>query len=217
MKTKIGVFDSGLGGLSVANAIRVALPEYEVIFRNDEHHVPYGKRDPEEILGFIVPIFEELIAEGCKVIVVACNTVTTTLIGQLRDQFEVPLVAIEPMVKPASKLTQTGVIAVCATPTTLNSERYAELKRQYAKDVTIIEPDCSDWSDMIKNREVDQDKIAKQINNALEKNADTIVLACTHYHWIEEEINQLTLGKAKVIQPTRETILQLKKVLLQLQ
>ena len=217
MKTKIGVFDSGLGGLSVANAIRVALPEYEVIFRNDEHHVPYGKRDPEEILGFIVPIFEELIAEGCKVIVVACNTVTTTLIGQLRDQFEVPLVAIEPMVKPASKLTQTGVIAVCATPTTLNSERYAELKRQYAKDVTIIEPDCSDWSDMIQNREVDQDKIAKQINNALEKNADTIVLACTHYHWIEEEINQLTLGKAKVIQPTRETILQLKKVLLQLQ
>lgn len=216
MKSKIGVFDSGLGGLSVANAIRVALPEYEVIFRNDEHHVPYGKRDPEEILGFIVPIFEELIAEGCKVIVVACNTVTTTLIGQLRDQFEVPLVAIEPMVKPASKLTQTGVIAVCATPTTLNSERYAELKRQYAKDVTIIEPDCSDWSDMIQNREVDQDKIAKQINNALEKNADTIVLACTHYHWIEEEINQLTLGKAKVIQPTRETILQLKKVLLQL-
>ena len=217
MKTKIGVFDSGLGGLSVANAIRVALPEYEVIFRNDEHHVPYGKRDPEEILGFIVPIFEELIAEGCKVIVVACNTVTTTLIGQLRDQFEVPLVAIEPMVKPASKLTQTGVIAVCATPTTLNSERYAELKRQYAKDVTIIEPDCSDWSDMIQNREVDQDKIAKQINSALDENADTIVLACTHYHWIEDEINQLTLGKAIVIQPTRETILQLKKVLLQLQ
>lgn len=217
MKTKIGVFDSGLGGLSVANAIRVALPEYEVIFRNDEHHVPYGKRDPEEILGFIVPIFEELIAEGCKVIVVACNTVTTTLIGQLRDQFEVPLVAIEPMVKPASKLTQTGVIAVCATPTTLNSERYAELKRQYAKDVTIIEPDCSDWSEMIQNREVDQDKIAKQINRALEKNADTLVLACTHYHWIEDEINQLSLGKAKVIQPTRETILQLKKVLLQLQ
>ena len=217
MKTKIGVFDSGLGGLSVANAIRVALPEHEVVFRNDEHHVPYGKRDPEEIMGFIVPIFEELIDAGCKVIIVACNTVTTTLISQIRERFSIPLVAIEPMVKPASQMTKTGVIAICATPTTLNSERYAELKRQYAKNVTVIEPDCSDWSDMIQNKEVDQNKIAKQINKALDKNADTVVLACTHYHWIEDEINQLTSGRAKVIQPTHETLLQLKKVLLQLQ
>jgi len=216
MNPKIGVFDSGLGGLSVANSIRSALPEHEVIFRNDEHHVPYGKRDPEEILGFIVPIFEELIEEGCKVIVVACNTVTTTLITQLREQFSTPLVAIEPMVKPAAKLSKTGVIAICATPTTLHSARYAELKNKYAKDVTVLEPDCSDWSDMIQNRDVDQRKIAHEIERAIDKQADIIVLACTHYHWIEDEINQLTLGKAKVIQPAHETILQLKKVLLQL-
>lgn len=217
MNPKIGVFDSGLGGLSVANAIRSALPEHEVIFRNDEHHVPYGKRDPEELLGFIVPIFEELIEEGCKVIVVACNTVTTTLITQLREQFSVPLVAIEPMVKPAAKLTKTGVIAICATPTTLQSSRYAELKHQYAKDVTVLEPDCSDWSDMIQNRDVDQRKIAHEIDRAIDKQADVIALACTHYHWIEDEINDLANGRATIIQPTQPTISQLKKVLLQLQ
>lgn len=217
MNPKIGVFDSGLGGLSVANAIRKALPEHEVVFRNDEQHVPYGKRLPEEIYNFIVPIFDELIEEGCKVIVVACNTVTTTLIGQLREKFVVPLVAIEPMVKPAAKLSKTGVVAVCATPTTLNSDRYSELKQEYGQGITILEPNCSDWSSMIQNKEVDQRRIANEINEVIAKRADVIVLACTHYHWIEDEINELAEGKAVVIQPTQATIKQLIKVLGQLQ
>lgn len=84
---KVGVFDSGVGGLSVANAIRAALPDVEVVLREDKEHVPYGTRKPDEIFGFITPIFESMIAEGCKVIVVACNTVTTTLIGRVRSHF----------------------------------------------------------------------------------------------------------------------------------
>src|SRR5688572_7572234 len=132
---KIGVFDSGVGGLSVANAIRAELPEHEVLLREDKEHVPYGSRTPEEILGFVVPIFQEMVAAGCQVIVVACNTVTTTLIGELRERFTLPLVAIEPMVKPAAAMTKSGVIAVCATPATLASPRYAWLKNEYAQGV----------------------------------------------------------------------------------
>ena len=91
---KIGVFDSGVGGLSVANAIKQALPENEIVLREDREHVPYGTRTPEEILGFVVPIFEEMVADGCQVIVVACNTVSTNVIIQLRELFSVPLVAL---------------------------------------------------------------------------------------------------------------------------
>ena len=111
---KIGVFDSGIGGLSVAKAIEKALPEHEVIFRNDSRHVPYATRPVAEILRFVVPIFQTLVDDGCSVIVVACNTVSTTLIDELRALFSVPLIAIEPMVKPAAKLTTAGVIAICA-------------------------------------------------------------------------------------------------------
>ena len=135
---KIGVFDSGVGGLSVANAITAALPEHEVLLREDREHVPYGLRAPEELLGFVVPILKELVDAGCAVIVVACNTVSTTLIDELRERFTVPLLAFAPMVKPAAAMTKTKVIAVCATPTTLASKRYAELKKDFPADITVL-------------------------------------------------------------------------------
>jgi glutamate racemase len=210
---KIGVFDSGVGGLSVANAVQAALPDAEVLLKQDKGHVPYGLRPPEEILGFVVPIFQDMVEEGCQVIVVACNTVTTTLIDKLRERFSLPLIAIEPMVKPAAGLTKTKTIAVCATPTTLASPRYAWLKQEYAQGITVLEPDCSDWSAMIEDQKVNEAAIASRINEVLSKNADVIVLACTHYHWIEEEINTLAAGKAQVIQPEPAIIEQLKRVL----
>src|SRR5690348_7793734 len=140
---KIGVFDSGVGGLAIANAIKKALPDLEVILREDKAHLPYGKRSPEEIMGFVVPIFRELIDAGCQAIVVACNTVTTTLIEDLRHKFNLPMVAIEPMIKPAAELTKNKIITVCATPTTLASPRYAWLKQTYAQGIKVLEPDCS--------------------------------------------------------------------------
>ncbi|PIZ61499.1 glutamate racemase [Candidatus Saccharibacteria bacterium CG_4_10_14_0_2_um_filter_52_9] len=213
---KIGVFDSGVGGLSVANAIGTALPDHEVILRDDRKHVPYGLRPPEEILGFVVPIFQELVDTGCQVIVVACNTVTTTLIGELRQRFKIPLVAIEPMVKPAASLTKTKVIAVCATPTTLASSRYAQLKVEFAKDITVLEPDCSDWPVMIEDGQRDQQKIDSRITQVLTAGADVIVLACTHYHWIEDEITKLAKGRAQILQPEPAVIEQLKRVLARL-
>jgi glutamate racemase len=213
---KIGVFDSGIGGKSVADAIALALPNDEIIFANDSEHVPYGTREPQEIFSFIVPIFQNLVDNGCQVIVVACNTVTTTLIEQLRQTFNVPFVAVEPMVKPAAQLTGSKVIAVCATPTTLASPRYAELKNLYAKNITVMEPDCSDWSGLIEQNEITEAEIAKDILPALELGADVIVLGCTHYHWIEQEITEITGGKAIILQPEQALITQLKRVILQL-
>jgi glutamate racemase len=213
---KIGVFDSGVGGLSVARAIEKALPEHEVIFLNDSQHLPYGTKPPKEILGFVVPIFQELVDKGCQVIVVACNTVSATLIKELRTRFSLPLISTEPMVKPAAEQTKTGVIAVCATPTTLASQRYAWLKKTYAPEVKVVEPDCSDWTSMIESNLVDWQKISDRITEALDKKADVIVLGCTHYHWVEAEIKQIAAGRAKVLQPEQPVIDQLRRVLARL-
>lgn len=210
---KIGVFDSGVGGVSMADAVRKALPAAEVMLRQDSKHVPYGLRRPEEILGFVVPIFQDLVDAGCDAIVVACNTVTTTLISELRRRFDVPLVAVEPMVKPAAELTESRVVAVCATPATLASPRYAKLKEEYAKNIRVLEPDCSDWAAMIEHRRVEQAAITSRIKAVLDDGADIIVLACTHYHWIEAEIKALAAGRARVLQPEAAIIRQLKRVL----
>lgn len=185
---KIGVFDSGLGGLSVAQAIEKELPQHEVLFRHDRSHVPYGDKPLDQIFGFVLPILRDMEAAGCEVIVVACNTVTTNMIAELRTACQVPLVAIEPMVKPAAKLTKSGIIAVCATPNTLASPRYAQLKSGYAQNLTVLEPDCSQWSKLIEDNAIDEAAIRTQIDDVLAAGADVIALACTHYHWIDQKI-----------------------------
>lgn len=214
---KIGVFDSGVGGEAVAKKIKKALPEHEIILREDKEHVPYGSREPNEILGFIIPIFQSMIDDGCKIIVVACNTVTTTLINEIREKFAIPFVAIEPMVKPASALTKTGVITICATPATLKSERYKLLKNEFTQGVKVIEPDCSKWARLIEANEIDQNSITEMVNDSISQKSDVIVLACTHYQWIESDIKEIAGDKAQVIEPSAATIEQLKKVISQLQ
>lgn len=211
----IGVFDSGIGGLSVAKAIEKSLPQHKVIFINDKENVPYGTKSPEELFKLVLPIINEL-AKKCEVIVIACNTVSTTLITQLREQLKVPLIAMEPMIKPAAEQTKSGKITVCATPTTLRSDRYKWLKTEYAKDVEVIEPDCSDWSYMIESKQVDRQKISKIVNESCEKGSDVIVLGCTHYHWIEDIIDKEAQGRALVIQPEQPVVDQLKRVIEQL-
>ena len=211
--SKIGVFDSGIGGKSVELAIQKALPDAEILYVNDAAHMPYGDKTPQQLLGFMVPILQDLERQKCEVIVVACNTATTTLITELRRQIATPLVGIEPMVKPAAKATKTGVIAVCATPATLKSERYAWLKNEYAQGLKVLEPDCSKWAYMIEHNQVNDALIAQQIEALCEQNADVIVLGCTHYHWIEEKIRAMAAGRAQIIQPEQAVIAQLKRVL----
>lgn len=210
--TRIGVFDSGIGGQSVANAISRAIPDATVTFVNDRQNVPYGSKTPQELLKLVLPILQDL-SSKTDIIVVACNTVSTTLITELRKQIKIPLIAMEPMVKPAAEQTKSKIIAVCATPTTLASQRYGWLKANYAKDVKVLEPDCSDWSAMIEDDQVDKDKVGARITAVCDKGADVIVLGCTHYHWIEDLIKQIVQGRATVLQPEPAVIRQLQRVI----
>lgn len=213
---KLGVFDSGIGGLSVATAIKQALPEHEVLFKNDAKHVPYGSRSMDEVLAFTLPILQSLVLDGVCCIVIACNTVSTNLIEVLRPLIDVPLIAMEPMVKPAAQLTKSGVIAVCATPATLASERYDWLKRTYGSDIRVLEPDCSAWAAMIEANTIDVQAVELLVRDLLTHGADVIVLGCTHYHWIEELIKQSAAGRAKVLQPEQPVITELRRVLARL-
>jgi glutamate racemase len=217
MKRKIiGVFDSGVGGLSVVHAIEKALPEHSVLFENDTQNVPYGTKSPEQLLSLVLPILQNMQNRGCNVIVIACNTITTTLIPKLRQLITVPLIGMEPMIKPATSQTNSGVIAVFATPTTLASQRYHQLKKDYAKNTTVLEPNCSDWAFMIENNQLDQQKIKTITEEVCRQGADIIVLGCTHYHWIEELIKESAGERATVLQPEQPVISQISRVLQQL-
>lgn len=175
--------------------------------------MPYGDKTPAQLLSFVIPILNDLIAQGCNTIIIACNTVTVTLIDQLRERIDIPLIGIEPMIKPAAQTTKTGTIAVCATPTTLASKRYAQLKSSFAQRVNVIEPDCHKWAYMIEHDHINQQLISQQVNEMCQSGADVIVLGCTHYHWIEGIVKKAAAGRAQIIQPEAAVIRQLKKVL----
>lgn len=211
---KIGVFDSGVGGQSVVDAIKKQLPDLEILYETDKENIPYGGKTPKQLLELVIPKLKKLEQRGCDVIVVACNTVTTTIINEVRRQISTPIVAIEPMVRPACMLTKTKKIAICATPATLKSPRYRELLAQNAKGVKVFEPNCSDWAYLIENNEHNMENIKADIIEPLEQGCDVIVLACTHYHWIEDEIKEVAKQfGAAVIQPEQATINRLKQVL----
>jgi len=211
--SKIGVFDSGIGGRSVANALEKAFPEDEVIFISDSINLPYGTKTPEKLKELVKPKMEELTIKGVDIIVIACNTVSTTILDYVNQIVDVPVVGVVPMVEEASKITKSNIIAVCATPTTLLSAKYSQLKNKYAQNIKFIEPDCSRWTEMIENNEVNEAEITQKIKNACDSGADVIILGCTHYHWIEELIKRIVQNKAIVIQPENKITAEVRPLL----
>lgn len=210
---KIGVFDSGVGGRSFILAISIRFPEAEIVYKDDRENVPYGNKPPEELLKLSLPIFHEFEQENCDVVLVACNTITTNIISELRKNITIPLVGVEPMIKPASEISKTRTIAVCATPATLSSNRYTILKQQFATGLEVFEPDCNNWAYMIENNMQNELELKNMTESLRKKNVDVVVLGCTHYHWIEDELRALCLPDIQVIQPIEPVLNQLERVL----
>lgn len=210
---KIGVFDSGVGGMSVVNAVQYALPKAEILFKNDKANLPYGTKSKNELLALTAPIVNEFENEQVSAIVIACNTVSTTILAELKESSSVPVIGFVPMIKPAAQISKTNVITVCATPATLASSRYAELKSEFGADLTILEPDCSDWAELIEQNQLAEARINEVIQLSKTNNADVIVLGCTHYHWIEDQLNLLSGAGINVIQPTDAVIAELRRAI----
>lgn len=200
---KLGVFDSGIGGKAVAKSLERSFPDAEIIRVDDHENVPYGDKSQQEIQKLTDNAIQPLLSSGCDIIILACNSATAAAIEFLRQKYPAQVfIGLEPMIKPAVELTRSGIIAVCATPSTLKSSRYHRLKEKFASDTTILEPDCSQWARLIEDSEINEKHISDVISPLLDAGADVIVLACTHYHWINLEIAKLADGKATVIQPS---------------
>ena len=203
----IGVFDSGIGGLSVANAIYGLLPHESMIYYADTGRVPYGPRPRAQIQAFAHEITAFLLNKGCKMIVVACNTATAAALEDLRRAWpDVDFVGMEPAVKPAAAATRNGRVGVMATLATISSERYAELMRRYAAGVEVYEDPCLGLVPLIERGLLDHpetDALLDEIlNPMLARDIDTLVLGCTHYPFILPRINaKLAGGDRRVIDP----------------
>jgi len=213
----IGVFDSGVGGKSVALALEQNFPQHRIHYVEDKKNIPYGKKSPEQLLSLVQPIIDIMVSDGCNLIVIACNSVTTTIIDQIRSSVSIPIIGVEPMIADASSRTKSGIIAVCATPTTLKSLRYRQLLEQYASHMVVLEPDCSEWASMIEQNQIDHAIIRNHIHDVCQQGADVIVLGCTHYHWIEDQIRSVTQNyNCQILQPEQNIINEVKLTLEQL-
>jgi len=197
----IGVFDSGVGGISVLKAIREQMPEESVIYFGDQGHVPYGSRSMEQIQTFSEAITRFLLAQGAKIIVVACNTASAAALKYLREKFpDVPFVGMEPAVKPAAEYTQTGKVGVLATPATFQGALYSSVVERFANGVELLQDTCPGLVQQIEQGNLDGEETRRILEEALlpmlEQNIDTVVLGCTHYPFVIPLIQRI-VGDAK--------------------
>jgi len=213
----IGVFDSGVGGISVLRAIREQLPEEPVIYFGDQRHVPYGSRSMEQIQKFSEAITRFLLGQGAKIVVVACNTASAAALNSLREKFpEVPFVGMEPALKPAAEYTQTGRVGVLATPATFQGTLYASVVERFASGVELMQNTCPGLVQQIEQGNLDGKATRRILEEALlpmlENNIDTVVLGCTHYPFVIPVIQQIVGNKVRVIDPAPAVAKQVRRV-----
>lgn len=202
----IGILDSGVGGLSVLVHLRQRLPAENMLYVADQAHIPYGPRPASEILSFTAGITRFLLRNDAKLIVVACNTATAAALDDLRLMFpDVPFVGMEPAVKPAALATRTGRVGVLATPSTLNSHRYAGLMARYAGAIRVYEDPCTGLVQLIEAGALDSPEtralLHRVVDPMLAEGVDTLVLGCTHYPFIRPLLEEISGEGVAIIDP----------------
>ncbi len=193
MERPIGIFDSGMGGVSVWQALYDALPNESLIYLGDGARCPYGSRSRQEVLRFTEEAVERLLDEGCKMIVIACNTATAMAISHLREEYpSVLFVGLEPAVKPAALTTKTGIIGVLATARSLEGDHFRRAEAKYGAEVKIIKAVGEGFVEAVENSEEHTAKTAELVRRAVrpivDAGADKIVLGCTHYPFLRDVI-----------------------------
>lgn len=217
-KLPIGIFDSGIGGLTVTSTIMQALPTERLLYFGDTVHVPYGPRALAEVRDFSFGITEALLKKGAKVIVIACNTASAAALRALREAYpDVPFVGMEPAVKPAVEHTRTGVVGVIATVATFQSELYATIVERFAHGVEVLHQPCPGLVRQIEAGEFDTTTTELMLRGWLEplmaRNIDALVLGCTHYPIVRPLIERIVGPEVRVIDPAPAIARQLQRIL----
>ncbi|WP_250472049.1 glutamate racemase [Caballeronia sp. GAFFF1] len=213
----VGIFDSGLGGLSVLRAVRALLPHERLIYVADSLHAPYGERDDTFITGRTTAIGEWLVGQGVKALVVACNTATAQSIAHVRERLAIPLVGVEPGVKPAAAVSKTGVVGVLATQATLRSARFQSLLDRYAGNCRFICQPGHGLVQAVERCDTSSPELMALLESylkpMLDAGADTLVLGCTHYPFLDRAIREIAGERLHIVDTSVAVARQLERLL----
>ncbi|MGB6067543.1 MAG: glutamate racemase [Desulfomonilaceae bacterium] len=214
----IGIFDSGVGGLSVWREVVCQLPYASTLYLADQAHVPYGSRSLKEVRDFAEGITRFLLAQGAKIIVIASNTTSAAALYPLRNLFpDVPFVGMEPAIKPAIERTRTGVVGVIATSATFQGELFANLVRRYTNGVSVVSQACPGLVEAVEMGALDSPETAalleRYLSPMIEAEVDQLVLGCTHYPFLRPIIDQWMGPGAEVIDPAPSVARQVAHIL----
>lgn len=201
----VGIFDSGLGGMSVMRAVRALLPGLDLVYVADTAYAPYGDRSPESIVERTLHIGGWLERSGATALTVACNTATAMAVSELRNASRLPVVAIEPAIKPAVALSRSGVIGLLATSRTVRSERVARLCALHGGTARILLQPCPGLAERVDAADLDgavtRSLVRQYVEPLLEQGADTLVLGCTHYPFLAERIREVAGEDVVLLDP----------------
>ncbi len=213
----IGIFDSGVGGLSVWQTTVRLLPHESVIYLADTRNCPYGPQPVEAIIGHCQRNVEFLLSKNCKLIVVACNTATAAAIEVLRQTYEIPFVGMEPAVKPAAMFSKTGKIGVLATQGTLNGQLFKNTSEKYARHLEVFVQIGHGLVELVENGKTDSEEaivmLRKYVEPMLRQQVDQIVLGCTHYPFLIGAIKKITGDSVSIVNPAEAVSRQTKRLL----
>lgn len=215
-KNNVGVFDSGVGGISVLHALAQELPSESFVFYGDSANAPYGEKTPNEVLELSRGITERLLRMGCKAIVIACNTATSAAAEQLRAQYSsIPIVGIEPALKPAalSERCHHGRVLVMATPMTVSLDKFQLLKQRWGREAEVVAVPCDGLAARIEQGNLDAPDMYELLESLVGEfagNVDAVVLGCTHYPFVRRQI-QSVVGDVPFFDGARGTARQLRR------
>ena len=214
----IGIYDSGVGGLTVWRAIRELLPQEDLLYFADQAKVPYGLRPLEEVQSLAEGVTRYLMDEGAKLIMIACNTASAAALKHLRALYpDFPFVGMEPAVKPAAEQTLSGKVGVLATPSTFQGELYASVVERFAHDVQLYQNTCPGLVQQIEKGYLDTPKTRRILEEALEpmlkEGVDTLVMGCTHFPFVIPLIKKIAGEEVRVIDPAPAVARQVRRVL----
>lgn len=213
----IGIFDSGVGGLSIWKEINTLLPNEHTIYLADSANAPYGQKSKQDIIDLSIKNTELLLSKGCKIIVVACNTATTNAIELLRRNYDVPFIGIEPAIKPAALHTKTKAIGILATKGTLSSELFQNTSELHAENIEIVEQVGKGLVELIEAGKMNSSTMEKLLQSYIKpmvaKNIDYLVLGCTHYPFLIPLLRELLPAGVSIIDSGEAVARQTKSVL----
>jgi glutamate racemase len=215
----IGIFDSGVGGLSIFKELIKRLPYESVVYFADSANCPYGPKQKDEIINLSVKAVDFLLSKNCKIVIVACNTATAAAISFLRNKYEISFIGMEPAVKPASIYSKTQSIAVLATEGTFNGDLYKETSEKYAKGIDLNIKVGDKLVAIVENGLIEEqeslDYITNLIKPLLKKKIDKLVLGCTHYPFLIPVLRKILPSYIEIIDPSPAVIRQLERILLE--